>query len=93
MEKYECEHLEAHEQRMCNIENEAKNKVSWVVFVWAIGILTLAFGFGVNYITSLSSKVSTAEVEMAKIQTKLANIEVLLVEIKSDLRTHDTVKK
>lgn len=85
----ECKHLEAHEQRFCQIETEAKSKVSWTVFAWAVGIISAALFFNIEYASSIGGKVSNSEVEMAKIQTKLANIEVLLLEIKTDVKTHD----
>ena len=86
----DCKHLEAHEQRFNSIERDLKAKVSWIVFVWAIGIITAALFTMFSYTNNLASKGNIRDVEMAKIQTQLANIESLLVDIKIDLKEHKT---
>jgi hypothetical protein len=83
----DCKHLESHEQRFCTIENESKTKVSWIVFAWAIGILSAVLFYSVEKVSSIENRVSSSDIEMAKVQTKLVSIETLLVEIKGDIRT------
>ena len=41
-------------------------------------------------INELNSKASERDIQLATINTKLANIEALLIEIKADLKGHDT---
>jgi len=60
--------------------------VSWTVFAWAIGIMTLAFTFVITNQIAMSESQNNSKVEYARIQEKLINIEVTLAEIKLTLK-------
>ena len=84
----DCKHKLVHEARMDTLESDAKRKVSWVIFVWAIGIITGLLFYTLAYSGTLNEKGASRDVEMAKIQTQLMNIQSILLEIKVDLKDH-----
>lgn len=59
--------------------NQVKNrKVSWIVFVWVIGIITLALGWVFVGMNSLNGKVEASNNDMVEIK-------VLLSEVRTDV--------
>ena len=63
---------------MEQIANNKNRKVPWIIFVWAIGIFTLALGWIFTSLYNLDSKV-----EVSKIET--TDMKVMMAEIKTDV--------
>jgi hypothetical protein len=66
---------------------EKERKVSWTVFVWAMGITLIVIGWMFTKMNSLEAKVETIatqsnriEVQLSQIQTDLQWIKVNLVQ-------------
>ena len=60
------------------IRKEEKKHVSWVVFVWAMGITLLLFGFLFNQVAEASKDNNDIKIQLSQIQTDLAWIKLKL---------------
>jgi len=67
-------------------DSNSKNKyVSWAVFVWAIGLLTVAIGWSLVAQASMEKKVQESNVQFVQIQSQLSGIQADLVWIKKSI--------
>lgn len=81
------------DRRIEDIHKKVDTRVSWQVFVWAIGILIVIIGIAINYSLSANTKSDetakqTSEIkgDIKAINTSLNFIQNSLVEIKQDIK-------
>lgn len=69
--------------------NKLEAKVSWRVFIWAIGIILLLFGFCFTQISFANNKADNLrdklEVQISEIQSQLTEISVDVKWIKKEI--------
>ncbi len=59
---------------MTDQPNQKNGKVSWVMFVWAIGIILVAFGWLFNNVQAVQNRVDGYQDDMNQVKTDVSVI-------------------
>ncbi len=74
------------------VRNDLKRKVSWFIFVWAIGIILVAIGWIFTSITALSSKNDENKAEISNVEGDVKEIKSNILWIKESLQRMENKK-